>query len=315
MNRSTTVFALLIAACAASPVLLAQKADTPAKAPASSEKVSLRANYKTGQEFKISQHITYSDSKSTVLKEGEPPMSLDAVADITVEYTVKVDGASESGTALSIELSSLQAKAKLPQGESEWTSTSPPDDKDEKNPVYVAFKPIVGTVTQVSLTPDGSIGEIKPDPRMRPPGGTALQPAVIYLTSSEHFRVRWSPLLCIKPGTDPVAVGASWTRAEFINAAAINARFGFEWASTLKGVTGTDADVAFTGDIKIAGLEKGKEPTGKVKDTALSGSAVWDTKAGLIKSCTWKHAYVMDINAGGFNVSRKLSVQSESTRK
>lgn len=290
--------------------------DEPAKAAPSAkgEKADLKPKYATGQSIKFVQKIERKDS--TVFKMGEDAKSMELTLEQTIEYTLKVDGASDKGVVLSLELTHMKAKANVPaKGDFEWDSNTPPDDGDAKNLLILAFKPAIGTVTQFTLDAEGNISEVKPDPRLSRAVGGEMQPFVVSISGADHMRVRWGPILNIKDGAEPAETGSSWKNVETLNAPPLGGRFEFAQTNTLKGVSDALARIDIAGEVALVPLEKNKPTIGTLRDPKASGDATWDTKAGVVKSHTWNQVYTVDVNQGGMAFTRTFDSKTTTERK
>lgn len=312
MQRRTAVLAAGVMALLGCAGLAAaqEKGEAAAKVAPAGEKVDLTPRYKAGQTIRLSQHTWRKDVTS--FKSGDQAMTGDMVIDQTVHYLVRVEEVSEASTVIAMEITQIAMKAELPQGKFEWDSTSPPDDKDLSNPVVLAFKPLLGTVTRVLLGKDGRVVEVKPDSNLTAPPRGALQPFVTQVVGSDQVRMRWGSILWVHPGSEPVAVGGTWTTSDSLNATTIGAKFVFETTGTLKGAKDGLADIDLAGKITLLPLEKDKEPVGSMSEPRASGAVVWDTKAGFVKSHTWKQAYTLNVNAQGMPVVRSIDTVTET---
>jgi hypothetical protein len=223
-----------------------------------------------------------------------------------------VEEASESGTVVALEITGIVMKAELPQGKFEWDSAQPADDKDLSNPIVLAFKPVMNSVTRVHLGKDGRVTDVKTDSNMIAPSRGALQPFVTQLVGADQGRLRWGSILWIHPGSEPLAVGSTWATSETLNATTIGGKFVYDTTGTLKGVKDGMAEIELAGKLALLPLEKDKEPVGTMSEPRASGSAVWDTRHGRVKAHEWKQAYTLNVNASGIPVVRSIDTRTET---
>lgn len=307
--RAAWLAAGVMAVCGCTGIALGQEKDAAAKAPASGERVDLTPRYQTGESIRFSQHIVRKDEMS--VKSGGPEKMVLSI-DQTVEYTLRVEAASESSTSLALEITKIKASAVAPQGKYDWDSSAPADDQDVNNPVAVAFRSLVGSVMQLTLDKDGNITDVKADSKLGPPARGAMQPFVVNLIGTDQVKARWGSILWVKPGREPAAVGSSWTRADSAVAAALGAKFVTETTATLKGVKDGAAEISTSGKYVLEALEKGKEPAATMSDTKAEGSVLWNTKAGRVQDHTWNQWYTMNVNAQGMAVVRTIELKTET---
>lgn len=320
MPRTTAVCVLTFVTLAGLPASFA-RADDAAKAPATAGAVDLRPKFQAGQTAKFTQRIDRADTMSlntagqpgAEKSEAPPVMRQTTRIDHTLEYTLKVESASPEGTTLTIELTGVKAAAELRRGKFEWDSASPPDDKDAENPVIAAFKPIVGSVTRLILDKDGRITDVTPDPRLRVGSNPEFASVVQALTMSEPIKARWAPILSIKDGQEPAAVGSSWTEVTEIANQAIG-RFEQTLTSTLKSVEGDTATIGIVGDLKLLPFAADKPAQGSLSDIKIAGSAKWDAKAGMIAEHEFSQQSTINISAGGIPVVRTTELKVQTKR-
>jgi hypothetical protein len=299
-----------------------------AKADSKVQTVDLRPRYTQGQVIKFTQRTQRSDAMTLVMpgapggegsekKEGAAPgrMSSTTSVDHTIGYTLRVDQVDKDGTvSMSLEITSIKADVTTRSGKSSWDSTSPPDDGDIDNPAAISYKPVLTSVTKIKLGPDGSVLEVKPDPGLMGPPRTEIGGIIQGLTGSDPIRARWGPLLWIKDGVEPAAVGTSWTNVEVMAAPPVG-RFETTTKNTLESVSGDLAQISISGEQKLLDFAPDRPAQGKLTEASLSGSAVWDLKAGTLKSHTWRQKTTLDVNANGISALRTSEITMETTRQ
>ncbi len=234
--------------------------------------------------------------------------------DQTAVYELRVVSASDSSTALELELKSMEASADLPQGKATWKNDQPEDDKDQSNPVLQAYKPIVGGIVKMTMDGQGKIVEVTGDPRIRLEVGGMLAPMVQVMVGPDLVKSRWGPAVWIKDGRDAATVGQTWTNTEEVPNRALG-KFVYETKNTLKSVKDGMAEIAIAGDIKLVPLEGGKSAPATLSEHSIAGSAVWDVKAGMLKSYTTTEKTHLDVNAMGIPVARDLDSTTTITRE
>lgn len=302
--------------------LTAAHAQTPAAAPAADAAkagaVDLRPRLTAGQIIKFTQRTLRTDTMS--LSTGGQPTGVAPVMrqstkiDQTIDYTVKVESASAEGAALSLEITAIKAAAELAKGKFEWDSSSPADDKDASNPVLGAYKPVVGSVTRLTLDKNGQITDVSTDARLPAAPRNEFATPIMGLTSADQIKARWSGVLAVKPGSEPAAVGATWTQTTVIPNASVG-RFETDQAYTLKSVEGDMAKLDIAGTLKLLPFAADKPAQGTFSDPKASGSAVWDLKAGMIREQVWTQQATLNVNAGGMPIVRDSDVRIETRRK
>ena len=232
----------------------------------------------------------------------------------TAVYELRVVAATETLTTLELELKSIDASADLPQGKMSWKNDQPEDDKDQRNTILQTYKPIVGGIVKMTLDANGAVTEVKGDPRIRLEVGGTMAPMVQLMVGPDLVRARWSPVVWIKDGREPVGVGQTWTNSESIPNRALG-RFVYETRNTLKGVKDSMAEIDIAGDIRLEPLENGKAAAATLSEHSIAGSAVWDVKAGRMKSYTVTEKTHLDVSANGIPVVRDLDMTTTITRE
>lgn len=327
MPRLTAVSALAFSTLAALTAAHAQTtaaspAADAAKAPANVGAVDLRPRFTAGQTIKFTQRTLRTDTMS-LSTGGQPAGDKPGVApvmrqstkiDQTIDYTLKVESASAEGAALSLEITAIKAAAELAKGKFEWDSSSPADDKDASNPVLGAYKPVVGSVTRLTLDKNGQISDVSTDARLPAAPRNEFATPIMGLTSADQIKARWSGVLAVKPGSEPAAVGATWTQTTVIPNASVG-RFETDQAYTLKSVEGDLAKLDIAGTLKLLPFAADRPAQGTFSDPKASGSAVWDLKAGMIREQVWTQQATLNVNAGGMPIVRDSDVRVETRRK
>jgi hypothetical protein len=229
-------------------------------------------------------------------------------------YELRVVSASEKGASLELELKSVDATAELPQGKASWKNDQPEDDKDQSNAVLKAYKPIVGGILKLTVDAGGNIVDAQGDPRIRLDMRGILAPMVQTMVGPDLVKARWGAVLWIKDGHEAASVGKSWTNAEEVPNPALG-KFVYETTNTLKGVKDGLAQIDITGDIRLVPKDPTKGSAGTLTEHSIAGSAVWDVKAGMIKSYTSTEKTHLDVNAMGIPVARDLESTTTITRE
>jgi hypothetical protein len=90
----------------------------------------------------------------------------------------------------------------------------------------------------------------------------------------------------------------------------------YDTTNTVKSV-GKDglAQIDITGIMKLVPGDPTKTSQGTLTEQMIKGSAVWDTKAGMIKSHTWKERSHLDVNAQGLGVNFDKDLTCTTTRE
>jgi hypothetical protein len=235
--------------------------------------------------------------------------------DQTATYELRVTSAAEAGIMMELELKGIVASAELPGGKATWNSDQPPDDKDMSNPLITTYKPLIGAVAKISMSNDGNITQVLPDPRVnlgRQNG--PLAPMVQLMCSPNMVKFRWGPIIWPKDGREPATVGTAWKNVEEVPNPAIG-RFVYTTTNTVKSVKDNMAQMDFTGEIGLVPLENMKSTPGTISEQMVKGTVLFDTKFGLIKSQTWQEKTLLDVNAMGFPVKRELKLDCTTTRE
>jgi hypothetical protein len=241
-------------------------------------------------------------------------MSSTTTVDQTATYELRVKEASDKGATLELELKSVVASATLPQGKYTWDSSTPPDDKDAGNPILVALRPVVGAVLTIKLGAEGNITSVDGDSRVNLNVRGPLAPNVQALVGPDGIRLRWGAVLWIKDGRTPATVGQTWTNTDTMPNPAVG-KFSYVTNNTLRSVKDGIADIGIAGDVKLGAMDDGKAPAGTVKDQSIKGSCKWDVAAGAVKTYEVEQKQTLDINAGGFAVSRTSEFTVTTTRQ
>jgi len=246
---------------------------------------------------------------------GGPPASSTTSVDQTAVFELRVIEASETGASLELEFKSIVCKADLSSGSFTWDSATPPDDKDKNNPILVSYRPYVGAVTKIKLGPDGNMTSVDTDPRIDlMKTNLPLATQVQQLVGKDGIRLRWSSVLWPKDGREPVTAGQSWQNVDEMVWPQVG-KFTYTTTNTLKGVKGDLAEIEIAGQIGLTGAAPGKPATGTLKEQSLTGSCLWDTKAGMLRSHAWDQKYNLDVDAMGIHITRVSEFTVTTTRE
>ena len=324
MPRTTIARVLTLSTLAGLSTASAEPAPTPAAAAStdSAAAVDLRPRFKAGDTHRFSQRIVRTDTMSLSTggqpmgdKPGVPPvMRQSTKIDQTVDFVLKVESASAEGASLTLEIAGIKAAADMTKGRFEWDSSAPADDKDASNPVLGAYKPLVGSVTRLTLDKDGRITDVSTDARLPAAPRNEFATPVMGLATAEQIKARWSSLLAVRPAAEPAAVGSTWTQTSVIANPSVG-RFETDQLYTLKSVQGDAANLDIAGTLKLLPFAADKPAQGSFSDAKASGSAIWDLKAGLIREQIWTQQSTLSVNAGGMPIVRDSDIRIETRRK
>lgn len=317
-------------------VLLALAGLALAPAALAADKVDLTPRYKEGQKVTFVQRTKRSDTmtvnasslggqETTGEKPGaddEKKKALEQMAkgqtttlDQTATYELRCTGATPESVNLELELKGVKAEMKTPRGEFAWDSSAPADDKDESNPAYQALKPALTAVLKITIGPDGNISKIEGDPRVNATPQGPMAASVQMLVNPDQVAARWGPILWVKDGREPAAVGGTWKDSSETTSRQMGAKFKYDSTMTLESVKGDEATVKVATDLKLEPLDGKSAPQAEVKDPKIGGTIVWDLKAGMAKSAVQTARTTLSVNAMNLPVARTSDVTVETVRK
>lgn len=277
---------------------------------------SLAPNFKAGQEMKFTQHIVRSDTMS-LASMGDQTTWMDQ----TNAWTGKVLSADDKGAVLELQFKGIKAEMKqtTKQGEKEpevtstkWDSAAAEDDKDQGNQLVAAFRPVIGARFKLTLDPKGVVTNVESLDAVSP-SQTRLAAFINQIVSPEAIKARWQPMLAIKTDGAGAFPGQDWTAEQVLLAAPI----GQEKQTTRRTLSKMDGDMAkisIKGEVAMESLKPGEKAQAEVSNSAITGSAEWDTKAGQNKRLEWSQKADMNVNAQGFSVKRSYDWTMTITR-
>lgn len=301
------------------------KADSKASAAqptaSSGESVVLTPKYEVGKTMQFEQRTKRADFTQIT---GMATQHVDM--DQTATWAVKVISADAEKTVLEFKLEAIKAELSqatkqanpgaegdAPAAKLSWDSAAPEANKDENNPLLQGFKPIIGAVLSVSLGADGNITTVTGNEQL---GGarSAVGPYVQQLVGTEAFKLRWSGPLWIKDGKAAAKVGESWTNTDEVATPPIG-RTRVSTKNTLQSTKDGMATIEISGTTEVLPLKEGETAAGKVTASSIAGTAMWDTKAGFVRSVNLVQKTSMDVNAAGIAMKRDSDATITITRK
>lgn len=281
-------------------------AATPPPVPGG-QAVSLKPMFKTGQEFAFTQRFVRSDTMS-LASMGDRTTTMDQ----TNGWVGKVINADEKGATVELQFKSIKAELKetVKQGDkpadevtTSWDSTKPADDKEGGNPIVGAFRPVLDMKLELSLDANGAITNVKPS-EAAPTGMTRYTPFVRQTIDPDLLRIRLQPMFSMKTTDAKAFAGQDWSEDTVMSAPPL----GKEKVTTTRTLSKMDGDVAviaIKGKSELLPIKEGEKPQGEIIESDVSGTCLWDLKAGMCKHLEWKQKSTMSVNAQGFAVQRK----------
>lgn len=278
-------------------VALGQRAADPAKTATpgvGDRSVDLRPKFKAGDQHRFKVNFD-AVSKQSLAEAGEPTQTNSQ--EIGLLLRVKSTDP-ETGSTLELVYESLKVKMTLPIGEVEFDSAKPKGDYAD------FFAPLVGLMLTLQTDKDGSITSVSSNDTLSGPAASIAG----QLTGSDVVKNIFGPIVSIRKGTGRVNVGDTW-----VNEDLIQSPFGDVRVSTtnrLKSMRGTDAQVELKGTFSLA--KKSAASTIDVKDSSLSGQAVWDTAEGMLRTLDLKQRVGIETRSED---TKAVSITSELTLK
>lgn len=304
MKTRALLIALVVAAAPAAvfawptPVVSAQP-DGGAK-----KKVDLRPKFKKGDKHRFNFKL---DQKTTqdLPEVGKSEQAV--TQDFDLSLTVKESDPEKGAT---LELKYERIKMSLGGdvfGDLSFDSSKPVAD-DANNPAAAIFRPIVGVTLTVETDPNGMITKVSGGESLGMTGAAGMAGA---FTGADLIKNMWGPILSGNRGGAEAAVGESWTNDTEI--ASPMGKVRLKITSTLKSHTGGKAAIDMDGSFVLDG-SSAAVPGITVKDSGLSGRAVWDTELGIVSTIDMTQKLKTERSAGGQTVSTVIDSTSKVTR-
>lgn len=258
----------------------------PAQVDRPAAKVNLRPVWKKGQEVRFRVQLDSSLSDSAAQDQNQSTRQ-----DIGILLRCN-DVNPEAGPSLELVYESLRITGKSPVGNINFDSTKPakPDD-----PFDAILRSIVGLTLPVAMDKDGNITSV---------GGaeSGLGGALAgQFSGADTIKGLFGPIFSTKKTSGEAAVGESWTNDDTIQGSAGAMRL--VTTNTLESHANGKAVISMKGKVTLApssgGSGGGAAPQASIRNSDISGRAVWDTEAGMLSSIDSRQRIEVQTQADG----------------
>lgn len=294
-QRDGTLFALAIMAMS-SPLALAQAGNvtipkdasqdaakpnekpaekTDAKPQTGERRIDLRPKFKKGDAHTFLISLRAKTVQQGAKDDADPERTSNQ--DLTLKMTV-VD-TTDSGSTLEIVYEAIKLEARSPELEISFDSSKPaaPNDPLQTDSI---LRPLVGLKLTVQTDKAGRISSVQASGGG---GGTTSSPLASGFTSADAVKQMFGPITTMKAGDGFAAVGEAWTNDSSMSGVGGLGTMRITTTNTLRSASGSSAKIAIEGK---ATLEGSVALPITIKDSAISGSADWNTDRGMLDSMT-----------------------------
>ncbi len=265
-------------------------------------------------------------TRFTVTAEGTNTTRADAFAQGQMTQTInrevrvahRVIEANDSGAVIELTYERIKIEVKAPALNMNYAFDSQsPASKDAGNAVAEAMRPLVGATITLTLGTDGQITSVKAPQNLAKPGRLGGLPHE--LLDPTFVKKTYGGLYCVNNPVFTAAPGETWSFNESRELFA-GTRLNIGYSYKLSNANGNDANISFTGKAEVVApapnANKGDErPKLDLKEAKFEGSVVWDSKAGMARSCTRfeRTSFAMDPNQGS-PMSNETALRETITR-
>jgi hypothetical protein len=273
---------------------------TPSRAP----KVNLRPRFVAGQSHKFTMTL---DSKGRQEVPGLGEQSSSISQEIGLTLRVKEVNA-ETGSTLEMVYDSL--KLRISQGDGEEIVFDSAK-KSTDDPIAMVLSSIVGTTLNIKADRDGNITSVDAGGGLGAmPGLAGAMGGAAGLGGADVIKNLFGPLVSLKPGTPEASVGETWTNADMIDAPWGKMRI--TTTNTLKSHRASKAQIDISGAFSLE-PSSASGPAPSIKDSHLSGAAVWNTELGMLESLDFRQRMSVESTTHG-NSAQDMSVKVRTRR-
>jgi hypothetical protein len=283
----------LLALCGAASCALAQagnvtipKDDAPAKTdakkpdgkqdakPSTDRRVDLRPKWKKGDEHTFLISLRAKTVQQGAKDDADPERTSNQ--DLTLR--LKVVDTSDTGSTLEIVYEAIKLEARSPELEISFDSSKPAATNDPLQTDSI-LRPLVGLKLTVQTDKAGRISSVQASGG----GGGANSPLASGFTSADAVKQMFGPITTMKAGDGFASVGEAWTNDSSMGGVGGLGTMRITTTNTLRSAVGSTAKIAIEGK---ATLEGSLALPISIKDSAISGSADWNTDKGVLDSMT-----------------------------
>ncbi|MBX3409171.1 MAG: hypothetical protein KF859_04725 [Phycisphaeraceae bacterium] len=273
--------------------------------PSTRSKVNLRPRFVVGQSHKFSMTL---DSKGRQSVPGLGEQTQNISQEIGLTLRVKEVNA-QTGSTLEMVYDSLKLRISQADGEEiVFDSTK----KDPNDPIAMVLSSIVGTTITIKADRDGNITNVDAGGAMGGALGglSGLAGGSGATGGADVIKNLLGPIVSLKPGTPEAAVGEAWTNDDIIDAPWGKLRL--TTTNTLTSHRASKATIDIKGQFSLQ-PSSASGPAPAIKDSGLSGSAVWNTESGMLESLDFRQRMTVESSAHG-NSAQDMSVKVRTRR-
>jgi hypothetical protein len=270
---------------------------------AASGTVDLRPRFETGQQIRFKMRM---ESSGTDTMDGAGEASTSTKQEIGLLLRVK-DVNPETGAVLDLVYESLKFSLDSPiMGRVDFDSSKPATGGDA-SPVEAMLRPMVGLTLSVRTDKDGNITEVKA-PESAGGAGAMLH----QFTGADVVKNMFGPIVSLRGGTGRASVGEKWT-----NESRIDSPMGamkISTTNTLLSHAEGKANIDIKGGVNLTPGGMPGMPAATVKESSLSGKAVWDTAKGMLRSVQTEQRIAFETEMAGVKGTSKQIMKLDVQR-
>ncbi len=303
--KAHALVAILAITGLAVPALL--HAEPVAMAQAKGPKVNLRPKFKKGDEARFRLSLDQK-GKFDGAGAGETPQS-GGTQEIGLLLKV-VDVNPETGPTLDLVYESLKVDLDTPLGKVTFDSTKktpgakPGADPGEADIAETMFRPIVGLRLTVKMDNDGNITSVS-----GAENAGAMPLIAGQFTGADVIKGSFGKIFSMHKGAGEASVGESWTNEDVIDAGL--GQMKITTTNTLSSYAKGLATISIKGGATLSPGSSSAVPPVAIKDSSLSGKAVWDTERGMLESLETTQRLTVEQTTDG---AKSTSVQTTTMK-
>lgn len=254
-----------------------------ASANAAAGEVNLRPQFKTGAEARYEMNgMSHNVTKASMLPDGQMKQVVTQQYRVAFKVTeVKPDFATIEATYQHIK---VDVKSPMP-GMTPSFDSAQPVETDADNTLAPFLRPIIGAKITLKVAASGEILDVSA-PEAKPQAGP-LSAIAMQFTDRDAVKSNFAMIFSLGNQSGVAEKGATWESNEehLLNPGASLSQ---KLTYTLASVEGNIASFNITGrsELKITG---GQMQGAKLEESRISGLAMWDTSAGMLKSADVKN--------------------------
>jgi hypothetical protein len=261
-----------------------QQTEPKDKAKTTEKRVDLRPKFREGETHRFA--ISLRSKAVQAASGGKDKDESEQVSNNDLTIKMNVASTTEEGSTLEVTYESIRFEVKNDAMEISFDSSKPAANDDPLTDSLL--RPLVGLTLQVQTDKTGNITKV--DAGSVPSGVPGN--IMTSFTGADVVRRMFGPITTLKAGDGFASVGESWTNESSMaggGGGTSNMRMKLNY--TLRSQSGSTAKLGIEGKVLFEG---GNALPIAIKDSAISGTADWNTERGMLESMNMTQRLVVE---------------------